>query len=186
MEGAFRSARPRAESQCLCPRAAQDATERAHHDCRAQRRATHHGGTCGRTGRAARADEDHARRAAHRAECVQTASGQRARRSLWCAQERRAFSSFAPFALLQKPPQTHPARISGAFNAKGQLTPALETRLSFALRDSVYASFPLTGEGMIHLLGKRLLPSKADLSIAGNRIALRGSLGRPNDTLRFE
>src|SRR5260364_71730 len=117
MEGAFRSARPRAESQCLCPRAAQDATERAHHDCRAQgaQRITAELADAQAALRAQMKITLDAQRIALNAFRLQAGKGRAEvsgalRKDAHSGyQLNAAFSSFAPFALLQKPPQTHPA-----------------------------------------------------------------------------
>ena len=77
------------------------------------------------------------------------------------------------------------ARITGRFSAAGALAPSLSSKLRFDLGDSVYDGFPLTGQGTIELLGTRLLPSNATLSIAGNDVELHGSFGGAGDRLRF-
>jgi translocation and assembly module TamB len=77
------------------------------------------------------------------------------------------------------------ARVTGRFSAVGALAPAFSTKLHFALGDSLYDGFPLTGDGLIELAGARLLPSNATLSIAGNDVELHGSFGGPGDRLRF-
>ena len=77
------------------------------------------------------------------------------------------------------------ASITGTASASGTLGPILTTDTRFALRDSLYDGFPLTGAGRLRLAGRRLLPSDAQLSIAGNEIELHGSFGAPQDRLRF-
>ncbi len=77
------------------------------------------------------------------------------------------------------------ARVTGTLSATGALAPVFATKLRFALGDSVYDGFPLTGSGMVQLVGKRLLPSEAALSIAGNDVELHGSFGGRGDRLRF-
>ncbi len=44
---------------------------------------------------------------------------------------------------------------------------------------------PLTGGGTIQLAGSRILPSRANLSVAGNQVDLQGSFGGRGDRLRF-
>lgn len=76
------------------------------------------------------------------------------------------------------------ARINMRFDAQGVLRPELRADLDFQVRDSsTYAGLPMTGGGTVRLQGKQMLPSDAQLSIAGNRIALKGSFGAPSDSL---
>ena len=77
------------------------------------------------------------------------------------------------------------ARVTGTLDASGMLAPNLTTKLRFKLRDSLYDGLPLKGEGLVQVADKRLLPSNAALSIAGNDIELSGSFGAPGDRLRF-
>ncbi|WP_347556106.1 translocation/assembly module TamB domain-containing protein [Robbsia sp. KACC 23696] len=77
------------------------------------------------------------------------------------------------------------ARVSGTFDATGNLTPALAAKIGFALRDSEYNGLPLDGNGTVQLVGSRLLPSKAHLSVAGNLVDLNGSFGERGDRLAF-
>gem|GEM_PF-4625204 len=63
---------------------------------------------------------------------------------------------------------TAPARVieargKGTLAATGQLAPALTTRATFKITDSMYDNLPLTGEGTVRVAGMRLLPSKAAL-----------------------
>lgn len=75
------------------------------------------------------------------------------------------------------------ARINGQLDASGALVPALATSLKFVLHDSVYAGLPMTGGGTVSVAGERVLPSDAQLVVAGNRVALKGSFGAPGDRL---
>ncbi|MFM0286103.1 translocation/assembly module TamB domain-containing protein [Paraburkholderia megapolitana] len=77
------------------------------------------------------------------------------------------------------------ARVTGTLNAAGVLAPGFTTKADFKLGDSVYDGLPLTGGGTIQLAGTRLLPSRANLSVAGNQVDLQGSFGAPGDRLRF-
>ncbi|PCE25116.1 translocation and assembly module protein TamB [Paraburkholderia acidicola] len=77
------------------------------------------------------------------------------------------------------------ARVTGTLNAAGVLAPGFTTKADFKLGDSVYDGLPLTGGGTIQLAGMRLLPSRANLSVAGNQVDLQGSFGAPSDRLRF-
>lgn len=78
------------------------------------------------------------------------------------------------------------ASVSGTLNASGALTPAPSGKLTFALRDSVYDGLPMTGQGTVQFAGKRLLPSTARLSVAGNDLALDGRFGQASDRLRVD
>ena len=77
------------------------------------------------------------------------------------------------------------ARISGTLDATGALSPALSTKATLTLRDSVYDGLPLTGGGVVQLAGERLLPSHLKLSVAGNEVDLSGGFGAPGDRLAF-
>ncbi|MEK6391791.1 MAG: translocation/assembly module TamB domain-containing protein [Burkholderia gladioli] len=77
------------------------------------------------------------------------------------------------------------ARVNGTLTASGALAPALTTKLQFRLGDSVYDGVPMTGQGTVQVAGTRLLPSTAELSVAGNQVSLNGSFGAPGDRLRF-
>ncbi|MEX3629412.1 MAG: translocation/assembly module TamB domain-containing protein, partial [Burkholderia sp.] len=77
------------------------------------------------------------------------------------------------------------ARVNGTLTASGALAPALGTKLQFRLGESVYDGVPMTGQGTVQLAGTRLLPSTAELSVAGNQVSLNGSFGAPGDRLRF-
>ena len=77
------------------------------------------------------------------------------------------------------------ARVNGTLNASGTLAPTFTTKAEFKLGPSVYDDLPLTGQGLIQLAGSRILPSRANLSIAGNTVDLQGSFGARGDRLRF-
>ncbi|WP_322022109.1 translocation/assembly module TamB domain-containing protein [Burkholderia sp. BCC1977] len=76
-------------------------------------------------------------------------------------------------------------RVSGTLTASGAFAPQVSTKATFKLGDSLYDGVPLTGAGVVQLAGTRILPSNANLSIAGNHVDLRGSFGAPGDRLRF-
>ncbi|WP_213777607.1 translocation/assembly module TamB domain-containing protein [Caballeronia sp. dw_276] len=82
-------------------------------------------------------------------------------------------------------PRTIEARVNGTLSATGVLAPTLTTKAQFKLGDSVYDNLPLTGSGTVQVVGTRILPSNATLSIAGNNVDLNGSFGTPSDRLRF-
>ncbi|WP_139169569.1 translocation/assembly module TamB domain-containing protein [Chitinasiproducens palmae] len=77
------------------------------------------------------------------------------------------------------------ARVTGTIDAAGAFAPTLTSKVTFALRDSVYDGLPMTGAGTLNVAGRRLLPSDARLSVAGNDVVLRGSFGAPSDRLHF-
>jgi translocation and assembly module TamB len=77
------------------------------------------------------------------------------------------------------------ARVSGTLTAAGMLGPVFTTKAEFKLGPSVYDGLPLTGGGVVQLAGSRILPSRANLSVAGNQVDLQGSFGARGDRLRF-
>ena len=77
------------------------------------------------------------------------------------------------------------ARVNGTLTAAGMLGPIFTTRAEFKLGPSVYDDLPLTGGGTVQLAGSRILPSHANLSVAGNQVDLQGSFGASGDRLRF-
>ncbi|WP_421379070.1 translocation/assembly module TamB domain-containing protein [Paraburkholderia sp. DD10] len=77
------------------------------------------------------------------------------------------------------------ARVNGTLTAAGMLAPVFTTKAEFKLGPSVYDGLPLTGGGTIQLAGSRILPSRANLSVAGNQVDLQGSFGARGDRLRF-
>ncbi|KFX60480.1 translocation/assembly module TamB domain-containing protein [Paraburkholderia fungorum] len=77
------------------------------------------------------------------------------------------------------------ARVNGTLTAAGMLGPVFTTKAEFKLGPSVYDGLPLTGGGVVQLAGSRILPSRANLSVAGNQVDLQGSFGASGDRLRF-
>lgn len=77
------------------------------------------------------------------------------------------------------------ARVNGTLAATGVLAPTFTTRAEFRLGPSVYDNLPMTGSGTVQLAGSRILPSKVNLSVAGNEVDLQGSFGARGDRLRF-
>jgi len=77
------------------------------------------------------------------------------------------------------------ARVTGTLTAAGMLGPVFTTKAEFKLGPSVYDGLPLTGGGTIQLAGSRILPSRANLSVAGNQVDLQGSFGARGDRLKF-
>lgn len=84
------------------------------------------------------------------------------------------------------PPPKIDANINMDFEAQGALAPELSAKIRFDVKESRYANLPMTGGGQVQLAGKRVLPSDAKLSIAGNLVSLKGSFGAPSDRLRFD
>ncbi|HEV2610868.1 MAG TPA: translocation/assembly module TamB domain-containing protein [Noviherbaspirillum sp.] len=76
------------------------------------------------------------------------------------------------------------ADINMDFKAEGVLQPEISARVQFNVNESTYADLPMTGGGLVHLVGKRILPSDARLTIAGNNVDLKGSFGQPSDRLK--
>jgi len=103
---------------------------------------------------------------------------------------RAAFTRFDPFALTAAlqgaAPVARQARLNGTLAATGVLGPTLTAQATFKLSNSTFDGAPLLGNGTVQIAGKRLLPSRAQLSIAGNQIDLRGSFGAAGDRLRFQ
>ncbi|CAD6539468.1 hypothetical protein LMG28727_03647 [Paraburkholderia kirstenboschensis] len=77
------------------------------------------------------------------------------------------------------------AKVNGTLSATGTLAPVFTTKAEFKLGPSVYDGLPLTGGGTVQLAGSRILPSRANLSVAGNQVDLQGSFGARGDRLRF-
>jgi len=77
------------------------------------------------------------------------------------------------------------ARVNGTLTAAGVLGPVFTTKAEFRLGESVYDNLPMTVSGTIQLAGSRILPSRANLSVAGNQVDLQGSFGARGDRLRF-
>ncbi|KUY53542.1 translocation/assembly module TamB domain-containing protein [Burkholderia sp. RF2-non_BP3] len=88
-------------------------------------------------------------------------------------------------ATAKAPARRGETRVSGTLTASGAFAPQVSTKATFKLGDSLYDGVPLTGAGVVQLVGARILPSNATLSIAGNHVDLRGSFGAPGDRLRF-
>ena len=76
------------------------------------------------------------------------------------------------------------ANINADFNIAGNLKPEFSSKLSFGIHDSLYDKLPMTGGGVIHMAGKRVLDSNAKLLIAGNQLSLKGAFGAPHDMLQ--
>ncbi|WP_039874686.1 translocation/assembly module TamB domain-containing protein [Herbaspirillum frisingense] len=84
------------------------------------------------------------------------------------------------------PSQPVRARINMDFDAAGALSPELKVKLGFRIHDSSYGDLPMSGRGDLQLAGMRLLPSRANLQVAGNTLDLDGSFGKAGDKLRLK
>ena len=84
------------------------------------------------------------------------------------------------------PPSRINARINTTFDARGMLHAVLSADVNFKVYDSMYDGLPMSGGGALHLVDKRLLPSQAQLSVAGNDLSIKGSFGAPADRLNID
>ena len=75
------------------------------------------------------------------------------------------------------------AHVNMDFEASGSVAPVLKLKLKFAVHDSDYANLPMTGNGVLDLAGKRLLPTDVQLSVAGNTLLMKGSFGAVGDRI---
>ncbi|POR55814.1 autotransporter secretion inner membrane protein TamB [Paraburkholderia eburnea] len=121
---------------------------------------------------------------------AQTGEQAQAQKHVENARQTEAPGASAQSRPTSTPPKAAPARriearVNGTLSASGMLAPTLTTRAEFKLGPSVYDDLPLTGQGLIQLAGTRILPSRANLSVAGNVVDLQGSFGAPGDRLRF-
>ncbi|GBG13603.1 translocation and assembly module TamB [Novimethylophilus kurashikiensis] len=81
------------------------------------------------------------------------------------------------------PFKVYQADINSTFEVSGSLNPSLTAIARFDIRDSTYNNLPMQGGGMVHIAQKTVRDSDATLEIAGNRLNVKGSFGRLNDTL---
>lgn len=95
---------------------------------------------------------------------------------------------FNPARFFASVPQVknRPARINADIDAHGALHPTLSANIQFNVHDSQYGGLPMTGGGTVHILGRQLLPSDVQLSVAGNVLRLKGSFGKPSDRLALD
>jgi translocation and assembly module TamB len=77
------------------------------------------------------------------------------------------------------------ASLHAEIDATGALSPELEARLRFRLRDSSLLGHPLSGEGDLEVAGTRVEHANATLSMAGNTLELDGVLGAADQRLRW-
>jgi translocation and assembly module TamB len=85
----------------------------------------------------------------------------------------------------QSSPEVVDALINMDFEAVGKLNPEIQAKLVFDVHDSTYGGLPMTGGGTLQVAGERLLPSDAQVTIAGNVVDIKGSFGAPDDTLNI-
>ncbi len=76
--------------------------------------------------------------------------------------------------------------ISGKLDLAGALKPALTMTLAYALQPSAFNGYPLAGSGKLALSAEQLHGADFWLSLGDNRVAAKGALGRPNDTLTVD
>ncbi|WP_187360154.1 translocation/assembly module TamB domain-containing protein [Chitinolyticbacter meiyuanensis] len=76
--------------------------------------------------------------------------------------------------------------ISGKLALEGAAKPALAVKLDYTLQPSSFNGYPLAGAGKLALTGEQLHGADFWLSLGDNRVAAKGALGRPNDTLTVE
>ncbi|KIF81508.1 translocation/assembly module TamB domain-containing protein [Noviherbaspirillum autotrophicum] len=106
---------------------------------------------------------------------------------------RGSLSDFNPAGLLARQPGNGAksagalpeARINADFGAQGAQLPQWRAQLQFKVSDSTYAGLPMYGEGRLRLNGTRALSGDARLTVAGNRVQLRGGFGAPPQRLNF-
>ena len=77
------------------------------------------------------------------------------------------------------------ADINMTFSAKGKLKPELRAQVRFDIQDSSYDKLPMTGGGTLELVGKQVPATDAQLTVAGNQVAVRGGFGTPGKQLAF-
>lgn len=77
------------------------------------------------------------------------------------------------------------ADINMRFKATGRIRPELQANLRFDIKDSSYATLPMSGGGTLQLAGKLVNASDIVLSVAGNRLAVKGGFGAPGRQLAF-
>lgn len=92
---------------------------------------------------------------------------------------RGALQNFNPAAFGDYPP----AHINASFSGSGQLLPAPEGTLQFAISDSQFRRQVLSGHGKIDFTPRHLRDSELTLQLARNRLSAHGSFGAPGDRL---
>ena len=78
------------------------------------------------------------------------------------------------------------ARINGTVNASGILRPQWRANLQYALSSSRFRGQLLEGSGKLSLSATSVRDADAQLSLAGNRIRVRGGFGQTGDSLSFD
>lgn len=77
------------------------------------------------------------------------------------------------------------ANINMTFSAQGKRQPELQARVRFDIQDSSYDKLPMTGGGTLEVIGRQVPASDAQLTIAGNRLSVKGGFGMPGKQLAF-
>lgn len=78
------------------------------------------------------------------------------------------------------------ADINMDIDATGNLAQELKLALKFTVLDSRYDQLPMSGKGLLNLVGMRVLPSDIMLSVAGNEVHANGSFGSAGDRLNLK
>jgi translocation and assembly module TamB len=78
------------------------------------------------------------------------------------------------------------ARINGDIAAQGRLRPDWRASVRYRLRPSSLRGQSLAGKGRLALSARHVENVDAQLVLGGNRLALRGSVGRAGDALDFQ
>ena len=100
-------------------------------------------------------------------------------------QPRPAPSSRRKGAAPAKPATIPEADINMRFTASGKLKPELQADMRFDIRDSSYDKLPMSGSGTLRLAGRQVNDSDITLSVAGNRVMVKGGFGAPGKQLAF-
>jgi len=77
------------------------------------------------------------------------------------------------------------ARIDGTVEANGILLPQWEARARYALRDSRWRGYALSGNGQLTLSARHARDVDARLALGRNVLQAHGAFGAPGDTLQF-
>lgn len=69
------------------------------------------------------------------------------------------------------------------FKINGFFTSIIQLKLDFDIKNSIYNTFPIRGQGTFKLHGQKITFSKINLWIAHNQFQLKGTFGNVSDTL---
>jgi translocation and assembly module TamB len=95
---------------------------------------------------------------------------------------RAQFRRFDPAAFGDWPT----ALLNGDIRATGTLEPAWRADVRMALSDSRFRGVPLAGSGTFAVSPQGVRDADATMTVGANRIAAKGSYGRPGDSLALE